>query len=190
MEPTKKVDDPEKKTLQLVLEEYTQEQENNTKAIHDLVATVNILTNKIKDREEKLDNPKPINLTSDNRPIQEIMKKGIADIKLIVGTKPVPLIKKYQLLLFPEQDAKLFYKIVFGRWFLFLVLMLLITNLYKFSVHWSDSQKELEREQLDNDQIKKAWYYLYDQENRAGKRLMDSAYTKIAKGPFELQRHY
>jgi hypothetical protein len=183
MEPTKKLDDPEKMTLQLVLEEHTQEQENNTKAIHDLVSTVNILTGKIKDWEEKLDKPKPINISADTRQIQEIMKKGIADMKFIVGTKPVPVIKKYQLLLFPEQDAKLFYKIVFGRWFLFLVLMLLITNLYKFSVHWSDNQKEVEREQLERDRINRAWYNLYEQENRTGKRLMDSAYIKSGWRP-------
>jgi hypothetical protein len=54
-----------------------------------------------------------------------------------LNNKPQPVVKKFQILLFPEQDAKLFYKIVFGRWFLFLVLMLLIINLYKFSVHWS-----------------------------------------------------
>jgi hypothetical protein len=125
------------------LEEHTLEQENNTKAIHDPVSAFNILTGKINDWEEKLDKPKPINLSADNRPIQEIMKKGMADMKFIVGTKPVPVIKKYQLLLFPDQDAKLFYKIVFGRWFLFLILMLLITNLYKFSVHWNDNKKEV-----------------------------------------------
>ena len=28
--------------------------------------------------------------------------------------KPKPVIKKFQILLFPERDAKLFYKIVFG----------------------------------------------------------------------------
>jgi hypothetical protein len=102
-------------------------------------------------------------------------------MKLIVGTKPQPVIKKVQILLFPEQDAKLFYKIVFGRWFLFLVLMLLIDNLYNFTIHWSDNQKEVQREELENDRINKAWYYLYDHENKAGKKLMDSAY-KYSQG--------
>jgi len=83
-------------------------------------------------------------------------------------------------MLFPEQDAKLFYKIVFGRWFLFLVLMLLITDLYNFSVHWNDTQKEVQREELDNDRIKRAWFYLYDHQGKAGKRLMDSALNKSA----------
>jgi hypothetical protein len=96
----------------------------------------------------------------------------------LVGTKPQSIVRKFQILLFPEQDAKLFYKIVFGRWFLFLVLMLLVTDLYNFSIHWSDNQKEIQREQIENDRIKKAWYHLYDQPSKAQKRLMDSAYVK------------
>jgi hypothetical protein len=178
MDTTKRTDNPDEKTLQLVLEEISQEQANNTKATNDLISTVNILTGKFKGLEEKLDKPKPVIATSDTRPIQEIVTKGVADMKIITGTKPVPVVKKFQILLFPEQDAKLFYKIVFGRWFLFLVLMLLITDGYKLAVHWSDNQKEIQQEQLENDRIRKAWDYLYEQEGKAGKRLMDSAYIK------------
>jgi hypothetical protein len=178
MNTTGKLNNTEKETLQLVLEEHTQEQANNTKAVNDLVTAVNLLTGKVKELDEKMDKPKPIIVSADTRPIQEIMKKGLTDMKLTVGTKPQPVVKKFQILLFPEQDAKLFYKIVFGRWFLFLVLTLLIINLYNFSVHWSDNQKEVQREQLENDRIKKAWFYLYEQEGKTVKRLMDSAYIK------------
>jgi hypothetical protein len=179
MDATEKLNNTEKETLQLVLEEHTQEQANNTKAVNDLVAAVNLLTGKVKGFDEKMDKPKAIIVSADTRPIQEIMKKGITDIKLTVGTKSQPVVKKFQILLFPEQDAKLFYKIVFGRWFLFLVLMLIITSLYNFSVHWSDNQKEVQREQMENDRIKKAWYYLYERDGKAGKRLMDSAYIRV-----------
>lgn len=178
MDTTEKLNSTEKETLQLVLEEHTQEQANNTKAVNDLVAAVNILTGKVKELDEKLDKPKAIIVSADTRPIQEIMKKGITDMKLTVGTKPQPVVKKFQILLFPEQDAKLFYKIVFGRWFFFLVLMLLITSLYDFSIHWSDNEKEIKQMQLQNDRTRKAWGYLYEMEGKAGKSLMDSAYMK------------
>jgi hypothetical protein len=178
MATTEKLNSTEKDTLQLVLEEYTQEQAGNTKAVNDLITAVNNLSGKFKELEEKVDKPKAIIVSADTRPIQEIMKKGITDMKLTVGTKLQPVVKKFQILLFPEQDAKLFYKIVFGRWFLFLVLMLLIINLYNFSVHWSDNQKEVKREELENDRTIKAWNYLYQQEEKAGRRLMDSAYLK------------
>jgi hypothetical protein len=184
MDIAKKLDEVEKQTIQLVLEEHTQEQANNTKAVNDLVVAVNTLTGRVNDLEAKLDKPRPINVSADTRPVQEIVKKGVTDMKFIVGTKPVPVVKKFQILLFPEQDAKLFYKIVFGRWFLFLVLMLLITDLYNFSVHWSDNQKEIQRAQLESDRTKKAWFYLYEGVDKKGKRLMDSVYAKAERtGP-------
>ena len=89
--------------------------------------------------------------------------------------------RKFQILLFPEQDAKLFYKIVFGRWLLWLTIMLFITNLYKFSINWSDNQKEIKLQNSETDRIKKAWNYLYFQEGKNIKRLMDSAYSKRSK---------
>jgi hypothetical protein len=178
MATTEKMTSIEKDTFQLVLEEYAQEQTNNTKAINDLVTAVNGLSGKFRELEEKIDKPKTLIVSADTRPIQDIVKKGITDMKLTAGSKPQPVVKKFQILLFPEKDARLFYKIVFGRWFLFLVLMLLITSLYNFSIHWSDNQKELRRQELDNYRIKKAWNYLYQQERKTLKRLMDSVYTK------------
>ena len=178
MDTTEKLNSEEKETFLLVVGELAQEQVNNTKTVNDLVTAVNVLTGKIDELNAKVDKPKPVIVSADTRPAQEIMNKGVADMKIIVGTKPQPVVKKFQILLFPERDAKLFYKIVFGRWFLFLVLMLLIQNLYNFSIHWSDNQKEVQREELENDRIKKAWYYLYDREGKVRKRLMDSAYIK------------
>ena len=178
METKEKLNDVEKAMVLTVLEELAQEQANNTKAIIDLIATVNTETGTIRELKEKIDNPKPVLVTNDTRSIREVVNKGITDIKLIVGSKPQPIVKKIQLLLFPEQDAKLFYKIVFGRWFLYLVLMLSISCLYKFSVHWSDNQEQIQQKELETDRIKKAWFYLYDREDKAGKRVMDSAYSK------------
>jgi hypothetical protein len=100
-------------------------------------------------------------------------------MQLTVSNQPKAVTRKFQILLFPEQDAKLFYKIVFGRWFLWLTVMLFITNLYKWSVHYSDTQKEVKLQQLETDGIKKAWNYLYFTGGKSIKRLMDSAYSKI-----------
>jgi outer membrane murein-binding lipoprotein Lpp len=181
MDTTEKLNSEEKETFLLVVGELAQEQVNNTKTVNDLVTAVNALTGKIDELNEKVDRPKPVIVAADTRPVQEIMNKGVADMKIIVGTKPQPVIKKFQILLFPERDAKLFYKIVFGRWFLFLVLMLLIANLYNFSIHWSDNQKEVQREELKNDRTSKAWDYLYGHVGKAVKKEMDSAYSRAAQ---------
>jgi hypothetical protein len=176
MNTTEKLNSVEKETLQLILEEYVQEQAGNTKVVNDLITVVNGLTSKFKEFEEKIEKPKAVNVSTDTRPILDIVKKGITDIKLTVSARPQPVIRKFQILLFPEQDAKLFYKVVFGRWFLFLVIAFFISSLYNWGVHWSDNQKEVKQIQLENDKIRKAWYSLYDQQGKAGKRLMDSAY--------------
>jgi len=178
METTQKMESIEKDSLQLVLEEFAGEQAQNTKSVNDLVLAVNGLTAKVKQLEEKLGKPQPVTVSTDTTPIQDIMKKGIVDMKLIVATRPKTVARKFQLLLFPEQDAKLFYKVVFGRWFLMLVIMLFLTNLYKWGIHWSDNRKEIKIQQLENDRIKKAWHYLYNRGGKSVKRSMDSAYIK------------
>jgi hypothetical protein len=178
METKENLSDPVKAMVLTVLEELAQEQANTSKVLNDLIATLNFQGGTLRELKEKVDKPKPIIAVPDIQPIREIITKAVTDIKLIIGSKPQPIIKKFQLLLFPEQDAKLFYKIVFGRWFLYLVLMLLITCLYKFSVHWSDIREQIQQKELETDQTKKAWYYLYERENKAGKRVMDSAFIK------------
>jgi len=179
MEPKKNIETVEKESLMLVLEEFTQEQDKHSKSINDLVTAVNSLTDKVKDFEEKLDKPQSINVSTDTRPIQAIVKKGIIDMKLAAAVQPKNVIRKFQLLLFPERDAKLFYKVVFSRWFMWLAVMLLLTNLYKWGIHWSDNRKEIKMEQLENDRIKKAWNYLYSQQGTRIKQLMDSSYAKV-----------
>src|SRR6202012_5843873 len=127
METKEKQNDPEKPVVLLVLEELAQEQANTSKVLRDLITRVNIQNGTLQELKEKIEKPKPVIAVPDTGPIREITTKAVTDIKLIVGSKPQPIIKKFQILLFPEQDAKLFYKIVFGWWFLYLVLMLLIT---------------------------------------------------------------
>jgi hypothetical protein len=165
--------------LELVLEEFINDQKSQTKTISDLTGVFNSFTDKLNIIEKRINNPKPISVATDMQPIQELIKKCITDIKLIVSTQEQrPLVKKYQLLLFPEKDTKLFYKIVFGRWFLWIVVILFLANLYKFSLHWSDNQKEIDLKSLENDRIKSSWYYLYSKGSKGFKKIMDSAYIK------------
>jgi len=135
MSITEKLNNTEKDTLQLVLEEYAQEQTGNTKAVNDLITVVNGLTGKIKEFEEKIEKPKTVNVSADTKPIQDIVRKGIIDISLTVAAQPKSIVKKFQILLFPEQDRKLFYKVVFGRWLILLAIMLFITNVYIWGIH-------------------------------------------------------
>ncbi|GAA3927518.1 hypothetical protein GO495_05435 [Chitinophaga oryziterrae] len=76
METTKNITGIEKDSLELVLEEFAEEQKSHVKSIADLVTAVNVLTNKFNNFEEKLNTPKGISVSTDTRPIQEIVRKG------------------------------------------------------------------------------------------------------------------
>jgi hypothetical protein len=178
MEAVKKIEEQEKETLEIVLKELLVEQQVANKISADQVAAINQLTTSVNTFNERLENFKIISPPIGIKPLEEIIKNGIKDMQLAAASQPKNVAKKFQILLFPEQDAKLFYKIVFGRWFMWLAVLLLISNLYKWSIHWSDNQKEIKEHQLETDKAKKAWNYLYFREGKSIKRLMDSAYNK------------
>ena len=166
------------KRLKLYLKKYWKNNSNLVKLILPKASGIGELIIKVNSFNEKLENLKIIAPPVSTKSFEEIFKKVISDMQLTANSEPKVVTRKFQILLFPEQDAKLFYKIVFGRWLLWLTIMLFITNLYKLSVHWSDNQKEIKLQNWERDKIKKAWDYLYFQEGKNMKRLMDSAYNR------------
>jgi hypothetical protein len=178
MEAVKKIEEQEREKLEIELREILDEQQKANKINLDQIDAMNQLTIKVNRFNERLENLKIIPPPVSTKPYEEMIKKGISDMQLTVNNQSKSVTRKFQFLLFPEQDAKLFYKIVFGRWMMWLTVILVITNLYKWSIHWSDNQKEIKQLQLQTDRIEKAWNYLYFQEGKTIKRLMDSAYNK------------
>ncbi len=176
MEAIKKMEKQEKNTLEIVLKEILQEQQNANKFLIEQVEAVNQLTTTVNSFNELLENLKIIPPPVSTKAFEDITKNGISNMQKAVENQPKNMVRKFQILLFPERDAKLFYKIVFGRWFLWLVIMLFITNLYKWSIHYNDNQKKIKLRQLQTDKDKKAWDYLYFHEGKNIKRLMNSAY--------------
>lgn len=178
MDTSEKNEQIERETLGLVLEEFTQEQKTTNQTINDLITAVNSIGSKVDDFKKELDKPKAVSVMTDTKPMQQIMQKGLTDVKLMIGTQPKNIIRKFQILLFPEQDAKLFYKVVFSRWFLWLVIMVFLTNLHNWGIHYSNIQKEVKLEQMEIDRIKKAWNYMYFKNDKQVKQLMEEAYVK------------
>ena len=161
-----------------MLKEILEEQQKANNINTGNVAAINQLATTVTNFNERLENLKIISPPISIKPLEEIVTKAVNDMQLAANNQSKIITRKFQILLFPEQDAKLFYKIVFCRWFMWLTVILFITNLYKWGVHWSDNQKEIKQQQLQTDRIKKAWNYLYFQEVKSIRRLMDSAYNK------------
>ncbi|MEO8254326.1 MAG: hypothetical protein ABI554_08035 [Flavobacterium sp.] len=168
-------------TLQLVLEEFTLEQKINNQHIEALITAVKNVGNKIDVSRNEHKIEKNVSEQLDIKQIEAILQKGFLDIKYMIGRQPKSIVRKFQILLFPEQDAKLFYKIVFGKWFLWLVIMVALSNLYKWGIHYNDNNKEIEMQQIQNDRIRKAWEYMYDNNNKQAKKLMKKAYLNSLK---------
>ncbi len=163
----------EQQEIKLLMEDAVREQKENNKIAGELIAAVNELSGKVAQLEDKLQKPAPVKVNVDTASVEQIIRKGVTNMKIIASAKPQPIIKKVQILLFPEQDAKLFYKIVFGRWFLMLVIAFFLSCLYRFCIHWSDNQKQIKMEQLQNDSTPKEKTELHRNGNSDAKHGMD-----------------
>ena len=184
--------------FEFLINELTKQQGQLQQTTIDLVSAVNSSTLKVDSlqntieqllnekckgletlMEQKMGNFKNVNQQEDANSLQAALKKSIVDLRLMLSTYSKGITKKFQILLFPEQDAKLFYKIVFGRWFMWLALMLALVLLFKSAIHYIDAHKQVMFEAEKNNHIRKAWNYLYDQANKKGKRQMDSVFILI-----------
>jgi magnesium-transporting ATPase (P-type) len=182
---------------EFLINELIEEQKKLQNTTNDLLTAVNCSTPKVDNLKnsmeqliyekfkglekliaQKLENSNNTSRQEDANSIHAILKKGLIDLKLILSTSPKGITKKFQILLFPEQDAKLFYKIVFGRWFMWLAVIVFLNFLYNWAIHWSDNNKKVRMEQLQNDRFTNAWNYLYKKSNKGTRRLMDSAWVK------------
>lgn len=152
--------------FQLTMEIFSEEQSVNTRAIDGLARVVKELAEKT---DRMIAQAAPISPT----PLADEIREDIATIKRAVTARPQSITRKFQVLLFPEQDRKLFYRIVFGRWLMWLTAMLLLNNLYRFGVNWIDSRTEQVR--LQNDQTRKAWDILYRDGSKRTRETMDRA---------------
>jgi hypothetical protein len=124
--------------------------------------------------------PKP-NVVVDTKPIEDILKNGFSEIKTHIASQPKALVKKFRILLFPEQDAKLFYKIVFSRWFMWLSIMFFCFYVYKWAVYRENLQKEVTMEALKTHHIIRAWDYMYGIKSKQLHKMMDSALIKTVQ---------
>jgi hypothetical protein len=167
--------------FEILINELSEEQKLQSKTISDLVNSVNILRAKADKIEEYLANRAEATPTIDTNPLKEIFKKAMAEIKLMLLAQPKNASKKIQILLFPEQDAKLFYKIVFGRWFLMILIALFLQLAYQVITQAQQNNKQIEMEEKKSEPVSKAWEYLYNQSSKQFRRQMDTALVKAVK---------
>ena len=164
--------------VELVLRELLAEQQKANDLKVAQAKMLSQLGEKLKSMEENVRvhvaTPAAINTKS----IEDLVKKGMVDLQAIADNQPKNITRKIQILLFPERDTALYCKIVFGRWVFWLVVMLCITDVYKWAVHWSDNQKELQQQELINSRIARPRVLAIRQQN---KKPIDTSSRKDSK---------
>lgn len=167
----------------LAVYQLADEVKDLSKSIVDIINTVNHLSGRISKFDESLSkintDPPPF----DMKKVEAVMSKGMADMSIKVESEIKKSGRTYQLLLFPPQDAKLFYKIVFGRWFLYFVIGYGILKISEWAVNESNNRTKVKMEdaRFRNETINKAWYYMYSLKNKSLHRQMDSALVRSVR---------
>ncbi len=172
---SKNKDTADTAVLQVMMEEISANQEAAGQQLSQLLKDVLVINNQLSQlnqRPVQQVSPAPDQTISIHATIERSIKNTLSDLQL-TSHKTV---KEFRILLFPEQDRTLFYKIVFGRWLLYLVIMLALNNIYKWSVNYSNNSKQLKIMEINTDKLNSSWQYVYSHSNKATKRLMESAY--------------
>ena len=104
------------------------------------------------------------------QPIKELIQRENLDREKKEFEPPRKITRQLQILLFPPQDARLFYKIVFGRWLIWLTIMLAISDLYKWRVHYTDVHQLHNRPQLQHQRNTKPEKQQSSKQNKMRKR--------------------
>lgn len=112
--------------LEIVLNEILEEQKQARKLNTDQVTAINQLAVQFSNFNERLRNMTVTSPPIATQPIEDILKRRVSEMEMIVSNQPKNVVKKTQILLYPEQHADLFYKIIFRSWVPLFAVMLLI----------------------------------------------------------------
>lgn len=171
------------RNLELLVSQSIDQQELLVKQVIELSSQIGQLQQKVIGLEDNLTTIKVDSRAIDLKAVKAEISHGIFKVTQTLTQQPKSVIRKIQILLFPPQDAKLFYKIVFGRWLMWLTLIAGIMYLYRFGVHWNNNHTTVKVNQLNNNHIVHAWQELY---NRSGKKLRQEMDTILLKAILQL----
>ena len=138
--------------LELVLKILVEEQQKVCRTVAEEAVMIELIANKLDIFMEQVQQIKTDAPQVNLQPIEDLIRRNIVAREVREREHPQTVIRQWQILLFPPQDARLFYKIVFGRWLIWLTVMLVITDLYKLGVHYTDVHQQGNLPQLQNRQ--------------------------------------
>jgi hypothetical protein len=116
-------------------------------------------------------------LSNDIKPIQSTINEALIKIQQDLNQQSRPVVRQWHILFFPEQYAKEYYNVIFRliMWMTFVCMSCFLFSLGKQAL---DNAREIKLRQLENNQYKNAWQYMYDHGSKTGKKKMQEAWKK------------
>jgi type I site-specific restriction endonuclease len=134
--------------LELVLKNLAEEQQKVCRMLTENSVMTELISNKLDALMEQVERIKTDATQVNLQPIEDLIRRDIVAREVREWEQPLKIVRQLQILLFPPQDARLFYKVVFSRWLIWLTVMLVITDMYKWGVHYTDVHQQVNLPQL------------------------------------------
>ncbi|WP_018615939.1 hypothetical protein [Segetibacter koreensis] len=167
----------ENEKLDLVLSELWEDLKGVRQMIGEQKEQMQQLQQEVTNLRQKLEQKKLIVPPIDTKPVQLIVTAAIAKVRQLVSEQPKPVIQERRFLLFPEYNAREYYKRIF-RLIMWFTLVSMGTYLFVLGKQALENYKEVQLRQLEANQYKNTWQYMYHQEGKQGKKKMDNAWQK------------
>ena len=168
----------ETEIIESVLKEILEEQKAGLQVSRELFAVIDKLTDQMEGVHEKLEQQKAAAPPADIKLVQAIVSTGIRQIQQIVETQPKNVVRQFRLLLFPEQFAEQYYRIVFGRLLFWMTIFLLSTYLFVLGKQGLQSWERVQEKNQEANHARTAFDYLYQHADKEGKKKMIDAWEK------------
>jgi hypothetical protein len=171
----------EKDKLELVLEDVLDELKTINIAVQEHKQQTVQLQEKFYAYEEKANEFKQVSsVVVDIKSIEATINEALIKIQQGLNHQSRPIIRQWRVLLFPEQYAKEYYKVIF-RLIMWMTLVCMGCFLFSLGKQALDNAREIKIRQMEYDQYKNAWQYMYEHENNQGKKRMEDAWKKTWK---------
>src|SRR5438105_7248572 len=109
------------------------------KTISEQNQMIKKLIEKPEGSDEKLEQQKAIIPSIDVQPVQAMITKFIAQMQTIITAQPQNIVRQFRILLFPEQNATEYYRLVFGRLLFWMMIFLIATYLFVLGKQFIDN---------------------------------------------------
>ncbi|SDE44432.1 hypothetical protein SAMN05216464_106158 [Mucilaginibacter pineti] len=105
---------------------------------------------------------------------------GYQNIVSAIEKRPKPIQRSWRILLFPETNAREYYRIVFSRFFFWGLIFTIVIYVASF-INKSIDAYQAHQYNKDGNICISAWYDLYRQSGKAQRKEMDKALKRAAK---------